>query len=385
MRDAGFSGDIILLGDEVYPPYERPPLSKAVLADKTLAGSTHLAGAEALREKRIDWRPATRVIAIDRVRQAIALEAGGEIFYDRLLLTTGGRSRPLTLPGSDMTTVLYLRSIDDAELLHDALVSALPVLIIGGGWIGLEIAAAARKRDLRVTVVEAAHQLCARALPPEAGAILDKMHREAGVDLHLNCVVTAIDGQDAPTKVTLSDGSVVPAGIIVAGIGMIPNTELAEQAGLAVDNGILVDPNGRTSDPHIFAAGDVARFLSPSQTLPLRLESWNHAQNHGIAVAKAMLGETAPYEPIPWFWSDQYGLNLQMAGLPAPSDTLVTRGDPAGQDGTMFFLRDGRMTAAISFNRGRENGIARRLLKQNLPVAPAILADESADLRAALR
>jgi len=356
-------------------------LSKDALTSDVLPASIWLASNDNLAAQRIVWRPNAQVVAIDRVERQLQLATGESVPYDRLLLATGGRARALQLRGIDPQSVHYLRSLDDASVLRRALHSRAPLLVVGGGWIGLEITASARRMGIAVTLVEAAPRLGARVLPLMASDFLLGLHRRNGVDVRLSCVVDSVDGENGRLVSHLSDGSSVPTGFVVAGVGMVPNTELAERAGLQVADGILVDAYGRTSDDTIFAVGDVARYPSQRFGRTLRPESWSHAQNHGIAVASAMLGEETPYDPIPWFWSDQYDVNIQIAGLFDLDDRPVIRGAPAQGDGTIFYCRGNELTAAISFNRPRENRIAKKLIEQGGAVNPIQLADDSLEFR----
>jgi 3-phenylpropionate/trans-cinnamate dioxygenase ferredoxin reductase component len=382
LRQKGFSGEILLLGDESHPPYERPPLSKDALTSDVMPNSIWLANSDNLAAQHISWRPNARVAAIDRAKKRLQLATGESTRYDLLLLATGGRARALRLRGMDPQSVLYLRTLDDASALRRALQTRGSLLVVGGGWIGLEIAASARRMGIAVTLVEAAPRLGARVLPPMASDILLGLHQRNGVDVQLSCVVDSVDGENGRLVAHLSDGTSVSAGFVVAGVGMIPNMELAEQAGLQVADGILVDAHGRTSDDAIFAAGDVARYPSQRFGQTLRPESWSHAQNHGISVARAMMGEETPYDPIPWFWSDQYDVNIQIAGLADLDDRPVIRGTPARGDGTIFYCRRNELTTAISFNRPRENRIAKKLIEQGTTVEPVQLANDSVELRA---
>ncbi len=382
LRQEGFGGEITLLGDEPHPPYERPPLSKAVLLGEALPISTLLGSPESLRELNIDWRPNSPVAAVDVAGHFVNLRGGAPLGFDTLILCTGGRPRPFAVQGSDSVPIFYLRSLDDAAALEPMLQRESRLLIVGGGWIGLEIASSASKRGMQVTVVEAASRLCARALPAEAGAILERLHRDHRVDIRLECSIRSVSRTTKGVVARLSDGTEVSAAAIVAGIGIVPNDDLARSAGLVTDNGIVVDHRGRTSGQDIFAAGEVARYTSARYGRGMRLESWSHAQNHGIAVAKALLAETPTYDPVPWFWSDQFEVNVQMVGMADATDQVVIRGSPAERDGTIFYRNGERLTAAISFNRPRENRIAKKLIERDLCIDADELKNDSTDLQA---
>jgi 3-phenylpropionate/trans-cinnamate dioxygenase ferredoxin reductase subunit len=352
LRDEGFAGEVVLLGEEAHPPHERPPLSKDVLLGRKPPESTFLwPGGLA-----VEFRPGTRVTAIDRAARRVALADGSGLGYDKLLVATGARVRRLDRPGAH-----YLRTIDDAVALRAAFLRGGDVLVIGGGWIGLEAAAAARALGCAVTLVECAPRLCIRVVPPILSDYLRRLHERHGVEIRL--------GVDAAPA----------AATVVVGIGVVPNVELAQAAGLAIANGIAVDAYGQTSDPDIYAAGDVASRDG------FRLESWANAQNQAIAAAKSLLGHATPYDEVPWFWSDQYETNLQLVGLPRPEHEIVRRGDPEADRFTLFFLAEGRLAAAAAVNNARELRIAKRLIKLDRKVAAAALADEAQPLQALLR
>ena len=271
--------------------------------------------------------------------------------------------RELPLDGAALDGVHYLRGIDDSAAIRADLGEGARVAVIGGGWIGLEVAAAARMLGAEVAVVEALDMLCARALTPEIAAYLLKVHRGRGVDVRLGATVEALTGEGRVSGVRLAAGETLAATAVVIGIGIVPNVELAEAAGLEVDNGIRVDALCRTSDPDIFAAGDVTNHPNRLLGRNIRLESWENAQNQGIAAAKAMLGGDTPYCEIPWFWSDQYDVNIQLVGLPAGFDETVTRGDRAGGSFVEFYIKDGRIDGAAAIDNPRDIRFARRLMQ----------------------
>jgi 3-phenylpropionate/trans-cinnamate dioxygenase ferredoxin reductase component len=353
LRGSGFDGEIVLVGEEEHPPYERPPLSKDVLLGEKPPESTHI-WPEGLG---CDHRRGMRARRIDRTAKRLELCDGSRLEYDKLVLATGGRVRRL-----DRSNAHYLRTIDDALALRAALLRGGSVLVIGGGWIGLETAAAARKMGCAVTVVEAADRLCARVLPSCVSDYLHDLHRRRGVDIRLN----------ADCKDFCGD-------VVVVGIGIVPNSELAEEADLEVANGIVVDEFGATSDPDIYAVGDVANLRG------LRLESWANAQNQAIAAAKSLLGTATAYREIPWFWSDQHGVNIQMLGVPRRDDSVVLRGDPARDKVSYFFMAEGRITGLVAVNTMRDVRVARMLMEGGKTVPPAILADETRPLQNLLK
>ncbi|ABE36826.1 FAD dependent oxidoreductase family protein [Paraburkholderia xenovorans LB400] len=353
LRDEGFTGQITLVGEEAHPPYQRPPLSKEVLLGDVPPEHCYLWPAGLDAELRLN----TRVRSIDRSARQLRLADGGTIAYDRLCIATGGRVRRLDMPGAH-----YLRTIDDALALRAALLRGGSVLVIGGGWIGLEAAAAARRFGCSVTVVEAAARLCSRVVPPMLSEYLHGLHHRNGVTIACN----------ATPDVAAHD-------TIIVGIGIVPNTELAEDAGLEVANGIVVDEYGTTSDADIFAVGDVAALNGQ------RIESWANAQNQAIATARSMLGKYTPYSEIPWFWSNQYDVNLQFLGFARPEDEVVVRGDVASDRFSLFFLSSDRISAMIAANSMKDIRAGKRLIERGISVSPDRLADPSQSLQDLLK
>ncbi|HEJ2439715.1 TPA: FAD-dependent oxidoreductase, partial [Burkholderia multivorans] len=317
LRAEGYAGRLVMIADEPHLPYERPPLSKAVLA-----GDADIETVRVVRPDEFDalnveaWQP-ERAESIDRARRVVKTASGREIEYDRLVIATGGTSRRLPDAIVHTSNLHYLRTLDEAAALGEKLRASRRVLVIGGGWIGLEVAATARKLGVDAVVVEGAPRLCGRSVPPIVSDFLCDLHRANGVDVRLGAALASLDAQpDDASKVraTLADGTTIDADFAVAGIGLALNASLASDAGLAVDDGIVVDEFGATSDPAIFACGDVANHHNGWLKRRVRLESWANAQNQAIAAAKAVLGVRAPYAEIPWFWSDQYDVNLQILG-----------------------------------------------------------------------
>ena len=381
LRSADFDGRIVLIGEENYPPYERPPLSKELLRGDDGYERTFLNPAEFYAGKGIEHRPGTRVEGIEAEAHRLRLGDGETFDYDKLLLTTGGRVRRLTLPGAELDGVHYLRGIDDSLAIRKALAADASIVIIGGGFIGLEVAASARARGCAVSVIEMQDVLLGRVADPEIGRLLAEVHGAHGVEVLTGIGVERLDGDGRVRRVGCSNGRTLDADAVIVGIGIIPNAELAEEAGLEVDNGIVVDVFGRTSDPDIHAAGDVANHPNPILGHRVRLESWQNAQNQGISVARNMCGVGAPYAEVPWFWSDQFDINLQMAGAPESWDRLVWRGDPASNRFIVFYMAGDVVVAVNAFNLGREVRIARNLIERKTPVADADLADEGIKLR----
>lgn len=379
LRDQGFQGRVVLVGDEPYPPHERPPLSKDVLLGLKPPESTHLWPPEKLAS--IELKTGVRAERIDRAARQVALANGETLTYDKLLLATGSRVRKLNIPGADLPGVHYLRTIDDTLAIKRELGPDTRLIVIGGGWIGLETAAAGRKHGAQVTVVEVTGQVCNRALPRGLADWLQAKHEGHGVTVRLGASVAKLEGAGRVERALLSSGEALPATMVVIGIGIVPNQELAQAAGLKVDNGIVTDACGRTDDPLVFAAGDVTNHANEFLRRRVRLESWANAQNQAIAAAKAMLGKKEPYVEIPWFWSDQYNLNIQMLGLPHKTDATVVRGDRAKDQFLEFFLAEGRIESVAAVNNPRDLRFAKRLMQIDRPVDPARLADAAVSLQ----
>jgi NADPH-dependent 2,4-dienoyl-CoA reductase/sulfur reductase-like enzyme len=378
-REAGLPGRLILLGDEPHHPYERPPLSKAVLTEDEEPAPGWFYPPQRYAALEIELRCDTHVDAIDIASGRILVASGEALPFDRLLLAMGARPRRLAVPGAER--VLYLRTLDDARTLRAALAPGARVVCVGAGVIGLEVAAAARQRGCAVTVLEAAPTPLGRAMAPEIALWLAERHRHEGVEILCGITIAEI----APGAVICADGRRIPADLVIAGIGIVRNAELAEQAGLGVDNGILVDPHGRTNAPNVFAAGDVTAFWSMGFGRHLRLESWRHAQNHGIATGRAMAGDATPYNEIPWFWTDQYGQNIQVAGLPAEAACSVWRGTPDAPGFSVFHLdAAGRLVGATGVNAARDVRIGQSLIAAGASPDPAALADPAIRLQSLL-
>lgn len=362
LRREGFRGSLILLSEEDHPPYERPPLSKQVLLGEAPPESARLFPEKTYAELNIELRLGARVSALAPQARLLGLADGTQLRYDRLLLATG--AAPRKLPGASRN-VFYLRSIADAVALRTALSPQADVLVVGGGWIGLEVAAAARRIGARVTVVEAASRLCARAAPKEVSDFLLDLHRAHGTDVRLGTTVALLEGR----RVRLSSGETLTPSCVVAGIGVAPLTALAEAAGLQVDNGIVVDSQLRTSVPEIFAAGDVANRTLPHGTRR-RLESWDNAQKQGIAAGRAMLDREVKHERFPWFWSDQLGANVQLLGEFRDSQEPVEMPQKSGAARVILYARGGIVQGAVGINAGREIRILKRELESGQPVYP---------------
>jgi 3-phenylpropionate/trans-cinnamate dioxygenase ferredoxin reductase subunit len=376
LRNEGFKGRVVLIGDEAHPPHERPPLSKAILAGSAAPESTRLLKPEAFDALALDWRPNTSVRSINRSEKRLHLDGDETLAYDKLILCTGGKARGLKAFGSDSVQLKTLRTIEDALALAPDLQPGRRVVVVGGGWIGLEVAATARERGADVVVVEAQARLCERTVPPEISEFLLSLHRSHRTRVLLGMGVQGFaKGSDGDSVVQLADGSVLSCDVIVLGIGLVPNDELAREAGLACDGGVLVDERCQTSDASIFAAGDVAVTSNPWAGRKMRLESWQNAQEQGIAAARSALGIPVNYQPLPWFWSDQYGTNLQIYGMPSTNHTVVSRGNRSTGSFVLFYLQDNVIQAAIGPNAARDLRFAKRLIEQRKPVDVIRLAD----------
>ncbi len=375
VREAGFAGRVLLLGEEPHAPYDRPPLSKSMLADDPMPAPVPFHDPAKVAGRGIEQRLGARVAGIDRTAQRVVLADGERIAYDRLLLATGGRPRHLTVPGAEH--VHLLRTLEDAAAIRAGLLPGARLVCIGAGVIGLEIAASARRRGCHVTVLEAGPGCMGRSLTPDFAAFIGDLHRRHGVELHFNVEILAVE----PGRV-LTAGGAFAADLVAAGIGILRNEELAAEAGLATANGILVDELCRTDDPAIHAAGDVAAFQHPFYGRRLRLEAGRHAPNHRIAAGRAMAGKGAPYDDIPWFWSDQHDVNLQLAGLHEGAVRTVFRGDPAGTSFAGFHLdAESCVLAATGVNAPREIRAAQAMIPLRRPVDAAALADPAANLQ----
>ena len=380
LRAEGYAGGIVLIGAERHPAHERPPLSKAVLSGAAAPETTHLFKPDEHAALSLDFRPETRVARIDRAAKHVELAGGERVAYDKLILTTGGTARRLPIPGGDLPRVFYLRTIEDSAAIRGALGPGKKLAVIGGGWIGLEVAATARKLGTSVVVIEALDRLCARTVPPAISAFLRARHEREGVDIRLGVGVKAIEDHSG-LKVRLADGEAIAADAVVVGIGLEPEVALAREAGLTVDNGVIVDEQCRASDPDVFAAGDCANTPLPCLGRRVRLESWANAQNQAIVAAKAALGQDARYDELPWFWSDQYDVNLQILGLPARWPEPVVRGDPASGSFSHFYLDGERIAAIVSVNAPRDLRAAKKLVQTRKPVSAASLADPAVQLQ----
>lgn len=390
LRQKGYKGRLLMLGEEPYQPYQRPPLSKGYLSGEADEQALYLKPTSIYEKLGIDVRTGIRVVKLDPVHQMVTLADGAEEPYDKLILATGGRPRPLSLAheaknARRLSNLHYLRTIDDVNSIRRQFKPGFRLAIIGGGYIGLEVAAIASRQRVHVTVLEALPRVLARVTAPELSAFYEQVHREAGVDIRTSAQLERLEldaSGDAVKAIVCADGTVLTTDFLIVGIGLIPNVELAQEAGLTVDNGIAVDQSGRTSDPNIFAIGDCSSRPSVLYGRRVRLESVPNALEQARSVAAALCGQPCPDESVPWFWSDQYDLKLQMAGLSHGYDTLVVRGKPSARSFIAFYLKEGRIIAADAVNSPAAFMLAKRVVaKQPLINDHSALADDTIPLQ----
>ncbi len=383
LRQLGFDGRILLLGDEPEPPYERPPLSKDYLTGRLGRDKLFPLSERAWQEREVEWLGTTKVVALDRRERRLELASGEQVAYANLILTTGSGPRSLEVPGIDLGGVMSVYSLADATRLRGNLAAKPRVLVIGGGFLGCELAAAAREAGCAVVLVEAGESLL-QSLVPAAGRAAARWGREHGVDIRLQTSVTRLLGGDHVESADLSSGQSASCDLVLVCVGSSPRVDLARRSGLSVGGGhspgILVSRRGRTSDPRIFAAGDVASFWHPGLGQRLRLEHWDNAQRQGAHVATTVLGGGEPYRPTPYFWTEQFGNLVQQVGLQLPGEEAIQLGDPAGDSFSVVLLRGGRIHACLAVNRFRDLSAARRLIEAGRAVDPDQLRKPGADL-----
>jgi len=384
LRGAGFDGPVTFIGAEDELPYERPPLSKEYLQGKTERAKIYVHPRDWYADADIDLRLGVRVASIDPVSHEITLGDGDRVRYAKLLLTTGSSPRRLPAPGADLDGVLYLRTVGDSDRLKETIAAAQRIAVIGAGWIGLEVTAAARIAGVEVTVLEVADLPLLRVLGSEVAQVFATLHREHGVDLRLGVQVAEIIGAGGRAAgVRLVDGSEIEADAVVVGVGITPRTELAEAAGLTVDNGILVDAQLRSSHPDIYAAGDVANAFHPLLNRHIRVEHWANALNQPQAAARAMIGQDVSYDRVPYFYTDQYDLGMEYSGYVEPDgfDRVVFRGDVDRREFIAFWLSsEGRVLAGMNVNVWDVNDAIQALVRGQQPVADDVLRDPSVPL-----
>lgn len=380
LRQGGFDGRVILLGAEPHLPYQRPPLSKQVLKGEFDADRCTLRGADFLAGQDIDFRPGVRATGLDRRRRFVQLDGDQLIDYDRLVIATGARLNRIELSGSRLAGVHYLRTIDDALALRDELKNGGRLVVAGGGYIGLEVAASARALGCEVAVIEAQPSIMQRsALPPIADRLLDR-HRQEGVELHLGRLLTEIHGTGRVRAVSLDDGTLIESRLVLKGLGVQPEWRWLEGSGIEVNRGVIVDARCRTNDPDVFAAGDCAESRHPLYAEPVVLESVQNAVTQGKLCAAAILGQDASYDDVPWFWSEQYDFRLQMAGLPQANDTVVLRHDDP-KSMTVLSMGEDRLNAIQCINAPRDYMAGRKLIAAGATVDMKRLGDSSEPLQ----
>lgn len=384
LRELGHPGPITLIGEEVHPPYQRPPLSKGYLLGEMTQDRLYFRPVNFYQERSIDLRLSEKVGFIDRDSKVVGLANGSSVPYDTLILTTGARARSLPAEiGGDHEGVFQVRNLTDINAMAHRFRAGQHVLIVGGGYIGLEAAAVSAKLGLKVTLIEASQRILQRVACPETSAYFRNLHGERGVVVREKTGLKGLSGEDGHVRsAELADGSVLPIDFVIVGIGVVPNIELAEAAGLAIDNGIAVDENCRTCDPDIYAAGDCASF--PWQSRRIRLESVGNAIEQAEAVAKALMGQSSGYEAKPWFWSDQFDVKLQIAGYSPGYDTVATR-QGAGDGVSHWYYRRGDLVAVDAMNDPRVYMVAKRLIEAGKSPDPNLVSDPATDVKSFLQ
>lgn len=375
---------IILLGDEAHLPYHRPPLSKGFLTGKVAAESLAIKPREVYEKLNVECHFGTAVTGVAPGSRTVLLAGGGVFEYDKLAFATGGRVRQLSLPGAGLPGVHCVRSLDDSLRLRPCLQPGRRMVIIGGGFIGLEIAAICATLGLKVTVIESTSRVLARVCAPQISSFYERYHRGRGVDIRTGCAVAGFEGRSSVEYAVLENGERLATDLVVVGIGLIPNSELAAAAGLATDGGILVDSYARTSDPDIVAAGDCANSEHGFLGRRLRIESVQNAVEQARVAAASIIGQPSVHSTVPWFWSDQYDLKLQMIGVSHGHDQLILRGDPARDSFSAFYLRQETLLAVDTINRPADFVVGKRLVSERARPDPAKLADEAVALKSLL-
>ena len=379
LRQLGFGGKITLLGEERQLPYQRPPLSKAYLSGEMPLERTWLRSEGYYAKHGIDLGLGVRAERILRDEQVVCTDRG-RIDYDALAICTGAGARRLGVPGTDLPGVLYLRTLADSDRIRAAVRPGLTAVIVGGGYIGLEVAASLRKLGCAVTVIETLERVMNRVVAPPISAFFAAEHAGHGVEVVTGAAVAALEGDGRIERVVCADGRAFAADLAVIGIGAVPNDDLARDAGLEIENGVVVDAFGRTSDPAIFAAGDVTNHPNALFGRRLRLELVHNAMEQAKAVARTIAGQPQAYADVPWFWSDQYDLKLQIAGVGDPEDELIMRGDPRSRAFSCLHLREGRLVAIDCVNRGGDFLAAKKLIAAGAALERGRAADPAAPL-----
>ena len=384
LRSEGFDGRVVLIGEEPDRPYERPPLSKAYLRGEVDRDSFSVHDEQFYVDQEIDLLTSTSVVSVDPEAKSVTLDDDQTVAYDQLLISTGATPRRLSMAGADLPGIHYLRSLSSCEELRFALTSVERLVVVGGGWIGSEVAASVRQMGKEVAIIEAGRVPLERVLGPEAGQLFGDLHRDHGVELHMGVGVQSFRGSGSAEEVVLDDGTVVTGDLFVVGVGAVPRTELARSAGAELDNGVVVDQYLATNIAGIWAAGDVANAYHPLFGHRVRLEHWSAALNQGPIAAKNMLGRRTAYDRVPYFFSDQYDLSMEYTGLAAEWDQIVYRGDPGGREFIVFWLDRQRVVAGMNVNVWDVADQIADLVAARRPVDVQRLADVSIPLTALL-
>jgi 3-phenylpropionate/trans-cinnamate dioxygenase ferredoxin reductase subunit len=382
LRAEGYQEPVTLIGEERHLPYQRPPLSKSFVLTRQGMDELELRPAAFYRDHGLELIVGERVVAIDRSARQVRTASGGVVAYESLVLAVGSRNRLLQVDGARLDGVLNLRTLDEAITIKERIEATENIVVLGGGFIGLELAAVARSLGKSVTVLEAQPRLMPRVVAPVISEFYRGLHGGHGVEIVCSASVTKIEGAGGKVQaVQLSDGASYSASLVLVGIGVVPNVELARAAGLAVGNGVVVNECLQTTDPDIYAVGDCAEHPNPFAGERVRLESIQNACDQGRSVAAAIVGRRHRYEALPWFWTDQFDVRLQMAGLSQGHDRVVTRGDPRIRKFSVFYFKNSRLVAVDSINRPVDHIIARKLLSARVPVTPEQAGDEGVDLK----
>jgi 3-phenylpropionate/trans-cinnamate dioxygenase ferredoxin reductase subunit len=381
LKQHGYCGEIVLVGNEAYLPYQRPPLSKKFLSGEMTAERLHIKPQSFYDDPQIHTRLETDITEIDRESKCIRTASGDQIDYDTLIIATGSRVRRLPIEGDNLAGVYYLRNIADVEGIQNELQTHKNVVIVGAGYIGLEVAAVTRQLGLEVTVVEMADRVMSRVVSPETSDFYQVEHSTQGVKLRLSTGVKAFRGDGRIEAIETTDGELIPADFVVVGVGIVPNTELAAAAGLRVDDGIVVDDRCQTSDPDIYAVGDCTSHPNSIYDRRLRLESVHNAVEQAKTAVNNICGIETHYSQVPWFWSDQYDLKLQIAGLSEGYDDVVMRGSPVDRSFACLYLKDGRLIATDAINSAKEFVQSKALIAARVRVDREKLADNSVQIK----
>ncbi len=386
LRQNKWEGDITVVSADDFLPYHRPPLSKAYLAGERNIDDILIRPAQFFEKSDAKVLLGTRVTRVDRDAKQVHLDDQTNLSYTKLVLTTGAKVRKIDLPGHNLPGVFYLRDMNDVDHIREYLGHGKDAVIIGGGYIGLEAASALRGLGLTVTVLEAMPRVLQRVTAPEVSDFYTRVHGEEGVEIRTGVSVQSIDGDRRVHSVTLADGASLKADLVIVGVGVLPDVDLAEQAGLEVNNGIVVDEFARTSDPDILAAGDCTFHYNPIYDRHMRLESVQNATDQARVAANTICGILEPYCALPWFWSDQYDLKLQIAGLSQGFDQVVIRGDSeSGRSFAAFYYQEGRLIAVDAINRPKEFMVSKKALAEKKSADPKLVADESVDIKEAFQ